>query len=154
MVGIVSAVVVASTAYSISQGKKASKAQKQSNEAQRRINELRNKQNKRAFLRQFRQAQADALQSAVAAGVGLESSAFQGTRASQATQAETAVKEFKRMDELGAEQTAALNRASNAQFRSQVGSAVASFASQFVGWKPGGTTEVGSVTASKLPDGP
>ena len=155
MVGVVTAAVVIGTAVSIDQSKKASKAQKKANTAQRSINQLQNKQNKRQFLRAFRQAQAQALQNAVTAGVGLESSAFQGTVASQATQAEVAVKEFKEADRLGAVQTSALNQAASAQFKAQVGSSVASFASQFAGYKPGGgTTDVPKVTASKLPPGP
>lgn len=138
MVGIVAAVTVATAAYSIHEGKKAKKAAKSSNAAQRRINQLRNKQSKRKFLRQFRQVQAEAIQGAISAGVGIESSLAQGTLASQGSQARIANLEFEKMDELGGEMTAAMDRQASAQFRSQVGSTVSSFASQFMGWKPGG----------------
>jgi len=51
---------------------------------------VRNIQRRRAFIRKARAAQAENLVAGVATGAGLESSAFQGTRASLQTQTEFA----------------------------------------------------------------
>ena len=141
---VVSAV---STGASMYAGSKAKKAQKKGNEAQRAINALKNKQAKRAYLRQFRQAQAAALQASIAAGVGLESSAFQGTISSQAAQAGTAAGEFLKFDELGGEVANQANKAANYQFNAGVYSQVAGFASQFISFTPK-VGEVGKVGPS------
>jgi len=138
MSSLVTAVVVTgATAYAgYEQGKKSSKAQAAANEAQRKINRLKNKQAKRQYLRQFRQAQADVYTAAVAANVGLESSAFQAIRSSHMAQRDTALREFKAFDALGGEQSAAMTRASNAAFRAQTYGTIAGFASGFI--QPGG----------------
>jgi hypothetical protein len=123
---------------SIVAGKKATKQQKKANAAQRKINQLKNKQAKRAFIRNFRQQQAIALTQGIASGVGLESSLVQGTMASQAAQAKTALREFKAFDSLGGEFTAATNRASSAAFKSAAFGQVAAFAGNFISF--GGAT--------------
>ena len=133
---------VASTGLSISQGRKSSKAQKRANEAQRKINRLKNRQAKRAFLRNFRQSQAVALVQGIASGVGLESSIVQGTLASQGSQARTGLREFQTFNRLGAEFTSAQNAASSAAFKSQVFGQVASFASSFISFGGEKTTTV------------
>jgi predicted DsbA family dithiol-disulfide isomerase len=115
------------------QAKKATKAGKRANEAQRKANQLKNKQAKRQFLRNFRQAQASTIISSVMAGVGLESSAFQGTLASEKSQARLAVREFAEADKLGAEFTQAQNQQASAAGRAQTFGAISSFASSFVG---------------------
>ncbi len=125
------------TVASHRQGKKATKASQAANEAQRKANKLRNKQAKRAFLRKFRQSQANIVVSSVAAGVGLESSAFQGSLSSEVSQRDTALREFKEADELGAEFTAQQNRATSASFRSQAFGAIGNFASQFISFAGG-----------------
>lgn len=125
-------VAAAGTAKSISEGKKAKKASKRANEAQRKINRLRNFQSKRAFMRQFRQQQADVVTAGLAQGIGIGSSTIQGQRASGLTQAGTGAVEFQRMDDLGAEMTKQMNKQASAQFAAGVSSSVASFASSFV----------------------
>ena len=112
--------------------RKATKAQQAMNEAQRKINRLKNRQAKRAFLRNFRQQQAMALQRSVAAGVGLESSAFQGQAASLGSQRALGLKEFAQMEALGAEYTAAQNAYSSRSAQAQRWSTVGSFAQQFI----------------------
>lgn len=139
--GIVSAIVsVASAAKGISDGRKAAKAQRGSNEAQRRINKLRNKQAKRQFLQNFRQAQAAAVVGAVGRGVGIGSSGTQGTLASQQTQARVSTNEFNVMDELGGQMTAYQNAYSKYSASAATWGAVSNFASQFIsfGAKPSG----------------
>lgn len=131
-VGTIAAVVAgASAVYSGVQGKKASKAQKRANNAQRKINQLKNRQQKRAFLRQFRQAQSDVLASSVFQGIGIESSTIQGLRGSLGTQAVTGVREFNQMDALGGEMTSQMNKASRYGYQSQLGSSISSVAMSF-----------------------
>ena len=134
--GIGLAVSAAGTVASLRAGKKATRAQKKANESQRKINRLKNLQARRAFLRQYRQAQANVLSGAIAAGVGLESSAFQGTLQSERSQARTALGEFKQMDQLGGEMTKFMNQQSSAAGRAQTFGAVSNFASQFIAFKP------------------
>lgn len=137
---VTAAVVVtaAGTYMSHKNAKKGSKAQARANEAQRKINKLKNAQSKRSFLRAFRQQQADVISAAVAAGVGIDSSAVSGTRQSMEMQRRLAVKEFGKMDELGGEQTAAMNQASKYSYRAQTWGQVASFASSFISFGGGG----------------
>ena len=135
--GVVTSIVaatvgVAGAVGSARSASKSSKASAAANEAQRKTNRLRNKQAKREFLRGLRQAQAATVMGSVAAGVGLESSAFQGTLGSQRSQAQTALSEFDQADKLGAEFSAAQTRASKYSFQAGVYSQVGSFASQFV----------------------
>ena len=125
-------VAAGSTALSIKSGKKAAKAQGRANEAQRKANRLRNKQAKRTFLRKFRQAQALALTSGIARGVGIESSGVQGVLSSEISQKNTALAEFKEADALGTAFTDAQTSASNNQFKAQAFSQVANFASSFL----------------------
>lgn len=122
-------IAAASTLGTILSGKKAKKASKAANAAQRKINRLKNEQSKRAFLRQFRQAQAAALVSGVASGVTIESSGVQGTLAGQFSQKETALSEFKQADDLGVAQQAAQNAQASANFAGSVFGSVAAFAS-------------------------
>ena len=117
---------------SIVQGRKASKASAAGARVQAEGNRLRNEQARRAFLRKFRQSQADTLTMSVASGVGLGSSRTQGTLGSERSQAATAVREFEKADELGTEFIGYQNKASLANFQAGVGSTVANFASQFV----------------------
>ena len=125
-----------STALSIKSAKKGSKAQAAANEAQRKANRLRNKQAKRAFLRNFRQAQANAVSSAAARGIALESSGIQGVVSSERSQKITVLEEFKEADILGTEFAAAQSAASKASFKAGAFGQVASFASQFISFKP------------------
>ena len=110
------------------QAKKATKAQKKSNRLQRDINRLRNKQAKRDFLRNFRQTQAAQLVGATGAGVDLESSAFQGTLASERTQIQVALGEAAQFDRLGSEITRQSNIAANEQYKSGVASTLSGIA--------------------------
>ncbi len=131
--GVIAATAaVGSTALSINAAKKGSKAQREANAAQEATNRLRNRQAKRQFLRGFRQAQANTIIASVAAGVGIDSSAFQGTLQSEQSQRSTAVREFKEADDLGAEFASARDRATSASFRSNTFSTISNFATQFV----------------------
>ena len=142
MTAAITALVVAgaSTAASVISTRKASKAQRRSNEAQRRINRLKNFQAKRQFLRNFRQAQAQTLVSAIASGVGIESSRTQGTLSGQGSQARSATSEFNFMDELGGEMTSAMNAQSKYQMQSGIYGQIGSFALSFASMAAGPTT--------------
>lgn len=136
---------VASALGGASAASKSSKAQKRANEAQRKINTMKNKQAKRQFLRQFRQAQAGALMSGIAGGVGLESSRVQGARASNLAQGGTAMREFAEMNALGGEMTSAMNAQSKYNAQAAAYGAVGQFASQFIDFgTPGGDGDVDS----------
>ena len=135
---IATAVSVAGAASSYVQGKKAAKAQKNANNVQRDSNRLVNKQAKRQFLRNFRQSQANNIVAAVAAGVGLESSGVRGSLASERSQAQTALSEFDKQDELGTQFAGFQNKATNAAFRSATFGQISSFASSFVSFGSGG----------------
>ena len=131
-----------STAKSLKEGKKARKAGAAANESQKKANRIRNYQKKRTFLRNFRQQQANAYSEGIASGVALESSAIQGRRASQKSQAGVASRESNRLDELGMEVADFQQAQANANFRSQRASAIGSFASQFISLsKPASTVE-------------
>ncbi len=139
---------VASIGGKLIAGRKAKKAGKRANAAQRAMNKLKNKQNKRAFLRQFRQAQAAALVGGVAAGVDIESSGIQGTLASQKTQARVGVAEFAESERLGDVQAAAINKQASANFAASVFGSVASFA-----MSAGGGDFLNSIGKAKQPPG-
>lgn len=125
-------IAAAASIFSIGGARKAAKGQERTNEAIRKANILKNKQSKRQFMKNFRQAQANTYSQAIAAGVGLESSAFQGTRSSQSAQASTAIREFKEFDKLGAEQTAGMNQTSLGQFQAGAWGQVSSFLQGFI----------------------
>lgn len=138
-------VVAAGSAYvSHKNAKKSSKAQRRANEAQRKINKLKNAQSKRSFLRAFRQQQANVISAGVAAGVGIDSSAIQGSLNAQQRQRQLALREFDKMDELGGEQTIALNQASNYSARAATWGAVSNFATSFISFGGGGSSGGGS----------
>jgi hypothetical protein len=126
-----------STGMSLSAGKKAKKAQQRANEAQMKANRLKNLQQKRTFLRGFRQAQANVLSTSIASGIGLGSSRTQGTLASEKSQAGLAVREFQQFDQLGVETANAQQQSASQAFRSQAFGAVASFSSQFISFGGG-----------------
>ena len=129
---VATAVTAVGAGLQYNAAKKATRQGKKANKAQRAINRLKNKQNKRQFLRSFRQAQASTLVAGVAAGVGLESSQFQGTLGSQRMQAEQAVEEFAESERLGTTQMVALNKQSSAQGRAAGFGSVANIASSFI----------------------
>lgn len=134
MAAITSAVIAgASAVSSYTAGKKSAKAQKKANRAQRDINRMRNRQAQRAFLREFRQAQAASIAGAVFQGIGLEGSTVQGQLSSQNAQRITAMNEFAEMNRLGDTMTKQMNRATNYGFKAttfgQIGSLAMSFAS-------------------------
>lgn len=143
------AVSAVGTVGSIIQAKKGRKKGVAANEAQKKLNRKKNAQAKRAFLRQFQQAQAASLVAGIASGVGLESSIVQGQLASQATQAATAIKEFKEFDVLGAQVGDLRQAAASAASRSQTFGQVASFASQFISFPSGGG---GTITETDIPN--
>lgn len=66
------------------------------------IRKIKNKQERRRFLRTFRQQQAAAILTGVASGADPASSRGRGTAASQATQAEVAIFESEQQERLGA----------------------------------------------------
>lgn len=116
--------------------KKARKAQEQQNRLQRELNKLKNKQTKRSYMRAFRAQQASAVAAAVASGIGLESSALQGTLASQRRQAGTYADEFLTMDRLGGEITSAMNAQSKYNFQSQIWGQASQIGMQFASFTP------------------
>lgn len=109
-------------------GNKARKAQKRARAAQQQANRVRNFQAQRQFMRNFRAAQAEALARGVAGGADVGSSFAQATKSSQATQAETASRDFGELTRLGEQASANLNKAANASFASGLFSTAASFA--------------------------
>jgi hypothetical protein len=84
-------------------GKKASDKNKAANKMQAKINKFKNRQEIRAFLRNYRQQQANVLASGVAAGLGIESSSVQGALSSQRVQAQTGVGEAEKLSAMGAQ---------------------------------------------------
>lgn len=132
-IGTVAAVVAgASLIGGRRASKKAAAAQEAANEAQRKINRLKNKQARRQFLRNYRQQAANTISGAIAAGVGLESSAFQGMTQSLKAQRNVALDEFYQMDQLGAEYTGYMNAASSRNAQAQRWGVVGGFAQQFI----------------------
>jgi len=135
----------ASAIAGASASRKARKSQRRANEAQREQNRLKNFQAKRAFLRNFRQVQAQALMAPIAAGVGLESSLAQSQLQSQGAQARVASEEFLEMDELGGLYAAHMNSAARRQGQASIYGQISNFAMQFAAFAPkgsggGGTT--------------
>lgn len=133
-------VAVGGTVLSLNAAKKSRNQAAAANEAQKKINRLRNAQNKRAFLRNFRQSQANVLSSAIASGIGLESSRTRGTIASEKSQRDLAVSEFAEADRLGGEVADFRTAAAGSQARAQRFSALASFATNFISFGGGSST--------------
>lgn len=129
-------------------GSKSRKAQRRANDAQKKINQLKNLQQKRQFLRQYRQAQSAALIGSVGAGVGLGSSRSQAAMQSQLTQKEVAVAEFAQMDELGGEALNQMNKAAGYQGQAATWGAIGNLATSFIAFGSG-TGDVG--TPGKAP---
>ena len=125
------AVTAISTGIQIKEGKKAKKAGRAANESQKQANRIRNYQKKRQFLRNFRQEQANAYSEGIGSGVEIRSSAVQGRRGSQRSQATTAARETARLDELGLEVADFQQSQADSNFRAQRASAIGSFALQF-----------------------
>ena len=147
MTAAITALVVTgvSAVASASASRKARKSQRRANDAQREQNRLKNFQAKRAFLRNFRQVQAQALMAPIAAGVGLESSLAQSQLQSQGAQARVASEEFLEMDELGGLYAAHMNSAARRQGQASIYGQIGNFAMQFAAFAPkgsggGGTT--------------
>lgn len=130
---VATAVAVVSTGASLIQGKKASKNQARANEEQRKINRLKNEQAKRAFLRNFRQTQATNMVATIGRGVGLDSSGYQGTAASEVSQRNLAIKEFNELNQLGAAAAAFSTKAAQQSYQSQAYGTIGSIASSFAG---------------------
>lgn len=133
MTAIALGVAVAGAAASGAQAKKGVAAQKKGNKARRKAVQLQNMQAKREFLRKFRQAQANTLTSAIAAGVGFESSAIQGTLGSEQSQRTTALQEFSRSNQLGEQALRADNQAGSSASRAGTFGQISGFAMQFAG---------------------
>lgn len=98
--GVVSAV---SAVAGLISGKKAADKNKDANKLQAEINKFKNRQEIRAFLRNYRAQQANVLASGVAAGLGIESSLVQGAQSSLQTQAQTSVNEAEKLSNMGAQ---------------------------------------------------
>jgi len=129
----------ASAIAGASASRKARKSQRRANEAQREQNRLKNFQAKRAFLRNFRQTQAEALMAPIAAGVGLESSLAQSQLQSQGAQARVASEEFLEMDELGGQYAAHMNSAARRQAQAGIYGQIGNFAMSFAAFGSGGS---------------
>ena len=147
--GLFAAIAIGGAILGHKKAKKGVKAQKEANRLQREANKLKNKQAKRAFMRNYRQAQGAALATGVGAGIDLESSRVQGAMASQTSQARTAVTEFKKFDELGAAIGAQQDKVSKYNYQSGVFSSISSIAASFIGFSAGSpntTSPGGGVT--------
>ena len=79
-------------------------------------------------MRNFRQAQAEALARGIAGGADPSSSFTQATMASEQSQVKTAQRDFGELTRLGESASANLNKAANASFASGLFSTAASFA--------------------------
>ncbi len=150
MAAITTAVVAgASAVASYRSGRKASKAQSKANDNQREINRLKNQQAQRAFMRQFRQAQADVITGGVFQGIGLEGSTVQGQLVSNTAQMNTARREFAEMNRLGDAMTSNLNRASRYGFQANTFGQIGSLAMSFASFGP--NTSSSGVTTTSAP---
>lgn len=101
------------------------------------IKRIKNKQEKRRFLRNFRQSQAASLLTGVASGVDPRSSRGRGTTASQATQAEVALFESEQQERLGVLAQDLGNKAASTTQTAGLFSTVAGFAGS-----PGGQAAI------------
>lgn len=91
------------------------------------IGRIQNRQKRRAFLRQFRSAQAAQVAGRGARAGGLESSAFQGQVSSLLTQARFGVFEQELQAKFAVQASAAESRAAKKEFRASIADAGASF---------------------------
>lgn len=126
--GFIQVLGLAFAAGSAVMGNKARKAQNRARAAQMQANRIRNFQAQRQFMRNFRQAQAEALARGIAGGADPSSSFTQATMASEQSQVKTAQRDFAELSRLGEAASANLNRAANAQFASGLLSTASSFA--------------------------
>ena len=132
------AVSVASSLVGARKAKKARRARAKADLYQKKQNRLKQFQATRQFMRQFRQAQAAQYASSLAMGVDIESSAIQGTLASQGTQAHTAIAELNQTTDWANTQAKYLGQASKYDYQSQLAGVVGNFASSFMAGGPGG----------------
>lgn len=130
-------VAVGSVVSAKKSAKKGEKAQKAANELQKKINKLKNQQAMRDYMRNFRQAQANTIVSAVAAGVGLDSSAMRGTMSSHISQATLVQRESEQMSEWGEAMSTQNLKASSAFNRSAQWSQISQFAASFISFGGG-----------------
>lgn len=134
---IAAVVAVGSAVQGQKEARKGKKAQKKANKLQQKINKLKNQQAMRDYLRNFRQAQSNAIINAVAAGVGLDSSAVRGTLQSQISQVGVATQESAQMTKWG-ETISDLNLQAGSQFaKSQQWNQLSSFAASFISYGGG-----------------
>jgi len=136
MFWVAAAVSVASSVMGAKKARKARKARRMANMYQKKQNILTQYQQTRQFMRQFRQAQAAQYANALQMGVDIESSAIQGTLASQSTQAMSANKELQQMTNWADTQARYLDQASKYDYQSQLAGVVGNFANQFMAGGP------------------
>lgn len=136
MFWVAAAVSVGSSILGARKAKKARKARQMANIYQKKQNILTQYQQTRQFMRQFREAQAAQYANALGMGVDIESSAIQGTLASQSTQAMTANKELQQMTNWADTQARYLDQASKYDYQSQLAGVVGNFANQFMAGGP------------------
>jgi hypothetical protein len=132
MAWVATAVVVGSTIKGQYDAHKARGAQRKANDLQKQLNELGNKQNIRAFLKNYRQQQANVLASGLAAGLGIESSSVQGAQSSLRTQANLGVTEAEEMTRLGGAAGDLRIKAGEYNMNAQLFGQVASLATSFI----------------------
>ena len=141
--GIASLAISAiSTIASKRSADKAEDKARAANKTQKELNRFRNQQRKRAFLKNFRIAQADAYTTTLASGADAESSRAQGARSSSATQADVAIREAEQIEKLGGEVSDLRQGAATQSTRSAQFGQLASFASQFISFTPKGSPSV------------
>ena len=117
-------------------GKKAADKNKDANKLQAEINKFKNRQEIRAFLRNYRAQQANVLASGVAAGLGIESSSVQGAQASLRSQKELSVSEANEMTALGAASGDLRVKAAKYNMNAQLFGQAASLATSFIPTAP------------------
>ena len=124
---------------------KGRKANRKANDLQKQLNQLGNKQSIRAFLKNYRAQQANALAQGVFAGIGLESSSVQGAQSSLRTQAEVAGGEADEMLRLGSAAGDMRLKSAKYNMNAQLFNQAASLATSFIPTAPkegGGGPEV------------
>ena len=105
----------------------ARKAREKAKRFREAIGRIQNRQKRRAFLRQFRTAQAAVIAGRGARAGGLESSAAQGQLSSLVTQARFGVFEQELQAKFAVQASAAESRAAKKEFRAGIADAGASF---------------------------
>lgn len=123
------AIKIGTAIFGFGRRKKARKNRAIAAKAQSDIARIANRQARRQFIQNFRQAQASAVVSGVASGASLESSAVQGTLGSNTSQAQSAVRDNDRQQTLSKVAGDNLAKASRREFQAGVFDTIGALAS-------------------------